>query len=250
MGDGSMMHPKVRNYKGGDELRVLEGGAINCALGTFQIDGVAVTATAAELNTGTIAGITATAAELNALHSQAAVAADFAKLHALTSTAAEVNALHDQAAVAADFAKLHAITATAAEINKLDGCKLLAASSFVGGFQNHISTSDVNSGTYVSCVVGAGTYLKIVDVKMCARGGAASGASHVNVKMGSKVIMSVPVAALVEDKWVDLSTETVVTTNFNEFGADGEDVTVDKTGGSLATSTFIDLVVLYQALET
>jgi hypothetical protein len=36
----------------------------------------------------------------------------------LTATAAEINALHSQGAVAADYAKLHAITVTAAQVNR------------------------------------------------------------------------------------------------------------------------------------
>jgi hypothetical protein len=68
--------------------------------------------------------------------------------------------------------------------------------------------------------------------------------------MGAKVIMSVPVASLVQDKWVDLSAANVVTTNFNDYGGDGVDIGVEKTGaGALATTTYIDIVVLYMASE-
>ena len=63
------------------------------------------------IDQGSFSNVTATSAEINALHSQGAVAADFAKLHAITATAAEVSALHSQGAVAADFAKLHALGA-------------------------------------------------------------------------------------------------------------------------------------------
>lgn len=64
---------------------------IRIPVGGLYIGGVKVTATANEINTGTVAGLTATATELNQLHSQGAVAADFAKLHALTPSAADIN---------------------------------------------------------------------------------------------------------------------------------------------------------------
>lgn len=151
---------------------------------------------------------------------------------------------------AAEINKLDGLLTTRAELSLLDGCKLFVASSFVGAYSDHIEVADVNSGTYGSCIVPAGAIFRIVDIKMCARGGAASGATHVNVKMGAKVIMSVPVANLVQDKWVHLTDTNVVTTDFNTNGADGEDIVVDKTGASaLATSTYIDIVVLYSTSE-
>ena len=97
------------------DLPVADGGtgASNAA---SALTNLGFTATAAEVN-GACDGNTATAAELSELHSQGAVAADFAKLHAITSSAAELSELHSQGAVAADFAKLHAITKSAAQID-------------------------------------------------------------------------------------------------------------------------------------
>lgn len=50
----------------------------------------------------------------------------------VTSTPAEINALHSQGAVAADFAKLHAVTAGANELNVLDGAANGAATFVIG----------------------------------------------------------------------------------------------------------------------
>lgn len=50
----------------------------------------------------------------------------------VTATPAEINAIHSQGAVAADFAKLHALTASANEINVLDGAANGAATFVIG----------------------------------------------------------------------------------------------------------------------
>ena len=80
----------------GIQARYLDDGvrtnnaAIDAVFGDMLDAGAAVTASAAEIN-GTCDGNTATAAELSQLHSQGAVAADFAKLHAVTASATELN---------------------------------------------------------------------------------------------------------------------------------------------------------------
>lgn len=79
--------------------------APNLTAGSWQVGGVAVTSTAAELNV--LDGITATVAELNILDG-------------VTSTAAELNILDGVTATAAELNILDGVTATAAEINYLD----------------------------------------------------------------------------------------------------------------------------------
>jgi hypothetical protein len=79
--------------------------APNLTAGSWQVGGVAVTSTAAELNV--LDGITATVAELNILDG-------------VTSTAAELNILDGVTSTAAELNILDGVTATAAEINYLD----------------------------------------------------------------------------------------------------------------------------------
>lgn len=79
--------------------------APNLTAGSWQVGGVAVTSTAAELNI--LDGVTSTAAELNILDGVTATAAELNILDGVTSTAAELNILDG-------------VTATAAEINYLD----------------------------------------------------------------------------------------------------------------------------------
>ena len=79
--------------------------APNLTAGSWQVGGVAVTSTAAELNI--LDGVTATAADLNILDG-------------VTSTAAELNILDGVTSTAAELNILSGVTATTAEINYLD----------------------------------------------------------------------------------------------------------------------------------
>jgi hypothetical protein len=80
--------------------------AIAPNLSTLKINGTAVTASAAELNT--LDGVTATAAEINTLDGVTATAAEINTLDGITATVAELNILDG-------------VTATATELNYVDG---------------------------------------------------------------------------------------------------------------------------------
>jgi hypothetical protein len=85
----------------------------------LQIDSVAVTATAAEINT--LDGITASTAELNITDGLTATTAELNTLDGITSTTAELNLLDGVTATTAELNILDGVTSTTAEINKLDG---------------------------------------------------------------------------------------------------------------------------------
>lgn len=80
--------------------------APNLTAGAWQVGGVAVTSTAAELNI--LDGVTSTAAELNILDG-------------VTATAAELNILDGVTATASELNILDGATATASELNLLGG---------------------------------------------------------------------------------------------------------------------------------
>ena len=103
--------------------------APNLTAGSWQVGGVAVTSTAAELNV--LDGITATVAELNILDG-------------VTSTAAELNILDGVTSTAAELNILDGVTATAAEINYLDVTTLgtTEASKAVTADANGVVTFD------------------------------------------------------------------------------------------------------------
>lgn len=93
--------------------------APNLTAGSWQVGGVAVTSTAAELNA--LDGITATVAELNILDGVTATAAELNILDGVTSTAAELNILDGVTATASELNALDGITATVTELNYTDG---------------------------------------------------------------------------------------------------------------------------------
>lgn len=96
--------------------------------GTFEIGGVQVTSTAAELNI--LDGVTATASELNILDGVTATAAEINKLDGFTGVAADLNYAKDLRATGvttSEFDKLDGLTATTTELNKLDGFTGVAA---------------------------------------------------------------------------------------------------------------------------
>ena len=104
----------------------------NLTAGSWQVGGVAVTSTAAELNildgvTATAAelnildGVTATATELNILDGVTATTAELNIMDGVTATAAEINVLDGSLATTGNLNKLNAISASAAEVNVLDG---------------------------------------------------------------------------------------------------------------------------------
>ena len=100
---------------------------INLASGkTFQLNGAAITSSAAELNL--LDGVTSTTAELNLLDGVTSTTAELNILDGVTSTAAELNLLNAVSGlVQADFTKLAAITSDATELNILDGATSTAA---------------------------------------------------------------------------------------------------------------------------
>lgn len=83
----------------------------------LELDGVAITATATEINTG-LDGVTATAAELNTLDGITSTTAELNILDTVTSTAAELNILDGVTSTAAELNILDGVTATAVELNE------------------------------------------------------------------------------------------------------------------------------------
>lgn len=108
----------------------------NLTAGSWQVGGVAVTSTAAELNL--LDGVTATTAELNILDGVTATAAELNILDGVTSTAAELNILDG-------------ITATTTEINELSGG--LGPSGLA---DNAVTTIKINDDAVTADKIGDG----------------------------------------------------------------------------------------------
>lgn len=86
---------------------------------SLSINGTAVTATAAEINT--LDGITSSTAELNILDGVTSTAAELNILDGVTATTAEINILDGVTSSTAELNILDGVTSTAAELNILDG---------------------------------------------------------------------------------------------------------------------------------
>lgn len=102
--------------------------APNLTAGSWEVSGVAVTSTAAELNI--LDGVTSTTAELNILDG-------------VTSTAAELNILDGVTATTAELNIMDGVTATTAEINYVDG----VTSNVQTQLDGKVVTSDANEYT-------------------------------------------------------------------------------------------------------
>jgi hypothetical protein len=119
----------------------------------------------------------------------------------------------------------------------------------------HVSTANVNAGLTILPAL-AGYKYRITDCTLVAEGGSASGATAVviqGVQSTSTVsLVSAAVAALTQSTVVKPHTASVTVladgASFATCDANAA-ITIAKTGGSLATSTFIDVILTY-AIET
>ena len=136
---------------------------------TLKVGGVAVTATAAELNlldgvTSTTAelnildGVTATAAEINLLDGVTATTSELNILDGVTATAAEINILDGVTSTASELNILDGVTSTTAELNILDGVTATTAElNYVDGVTSNVQTqlnAKTNDGDNVNVLVG------------------------------------------------------------------------------------------------
>jgi hypothetical protein len=88
-------------------------------LDTINLNGTAITSTAAELNI--LDGVTSTAAELNILDGVTSTTAELNILDGVTATATEINTLDGITSTTAELNILDGVTADATELNILDG---------------------------------------------------------------------------------------------------------------------------------
>ena len=140
---------------------------------TLKLNGVAVTATAGEVNlldgvTATTAelnildGVTADASEINLLDGVTATTAELNILDGITASTAEINAgitlLNSVTSTAAELNLLDGVTSTTAELNILDGVTATTAElNYVDGVTSNVQTqldAKTNDGDNVNVLVG------------------------------------------------------------------------------------------------
>ena len=116
----------------------------NLTEGSWQVGGVAVTSTAAELNV--LDGVTATAGELNVLSG-------------VTSTATELNLLDGVTATTAELNILDGVTSTAAELNIVAKAYPIAVIKDRNGIYHLVGQTDGIDFSIESTTGGAKSYL-------------------------------------------------------------------------------------------
>jgi hypothetical protein len=124
-GDDNAWGTEINNNL--DKLDDLLDGTLSIApnLVGWEIGGVAVTSTAAELNI--LDGVTASTAELNILDGVTASTSELNILDGVTSSTAELNVLDGITSTTAELNILDGVTSTAAELNVLDGIAGIAS---------------------------------------------------------------------------------------------------------------------------
>lgn len=132
---------------------------------------------------------------------------------------------------------------------------IAAVDAGVGGFANQIrvrtSTANVNAGATLLPALPGYAY-RIHDVTMIAVGGAASGATAVTVNgtqaASGVALLSVAIAALTQSavNRAGGSNAAVLADGASFASCDANTaITIAKTGGSLATTTFVDVLLTY-----
>jgi hypothetical protein len=148
-------------------------------------------------------------------------------------------------------------------INKREGGRVLVVdrtnkNGFIAGgaivhhLRQRVTVANVNAGATLVAAPGAGFALRVVDVAMIAIGGAAAGATSVDIlatqAAGSVKVAANAVAGLTQSAVLRAgAANSAVLADGASFTATDENtaITIGKTGGALATATNIDVLLSY-----
>lgn len=139
------------------------------------------------------------------------------------------------------------------EIGRFDGTNRLFVTSVpkVRNLRQRVTVADVNAGLTLLAAVPGYKY-RLVDATLIAIGGNAATATAVTISAtqsaGTVVLISAAIAALTRSAVVKPNTANVtVLADGASFVVNDANtgVTIEKTGGSLATATHIDVILSY-----
>jgi hypothetical protein len=154
---------------------------------------------------------------------------------ALQATPAEINALHGQGCEAADFAKLAGITKDVYHLNNAVQYKTA-----------RYTLAQVNAGQLLVDPGEDGQWC-VLDMKLRAIGGAFAACTSIDIteETSGDIVFSAPVAALLQDAWVTISTANVVSTKLGQWGTVGKKLSLAVVGDAATTATHLDVVFTY-----
>src|SRR4051794_31912238 len=115
-----------------------------------------------------------------------------------------------------------------------------------------VTTAQVNAGLTLLAAPGLGYAYRLVDASLIAVGGAASGATSVDIlgtqAAGSVKLVSDAIAGLTQSTLLRAgAANSAILADGASFTATDENtaITINKTGGALATSTAVDVLLSY-----
>jgi hypothetical protein len=130
--------------------------------------------------------------------------------------------------------------------------KLLIANDPVFNWRERFTIAQVNAGAVILPAVPGYRY-QLVDLIMSAIGGAAGGATTVDVnavKSGvTSALMSAAIATLTSGALVRLATANAGSTSFIENDINTA-ISIGKTGAALTTATHVDIIISYRLVKT
>ena len=122
-----------------------------------------------------------------------------------------------------------------------------AADPVVMNHRHAVTTAEVNGG-HTLVAVPAGYKFRLVDCKVVATGGAITGLTTLDLLCGSSKLVTFAQTNLTQSVVLDTSSTgaTVLADGVGfDAQADGADITVGKTGGSMATATGVTILIDY-----
>jgi len=137
----------------------------------------------------------------------------------------------------------------------MDGSKVWracgkGAAGVAFNLRHRVTTAEVNAG-HGLVTPPKGMKVRMIDCALIAIGGAATGATTVDILMGGAKLVAAAVAGLTQSTLLRAgATNAAILADGASFvvGAADAPVTIGKTGGSLATATNIDVILTF-ALE-
>jgi hypothetical protein len=113
--------------------------------------------------------------------------------------------------------------------------------------RQRVAVANVNAGATLIAVDAAYKF-RMIDCTLIAVGGAASGATGVQVKCGATILVNAAVAGLTQSAVARAgATHIAVIADGASFAAQtaGDEVTITKDGSDVATATSIDVIIMY-----